>query len=68
MKIVFIEPPHEYLMRQRTQAPLGMMYLAAVLERSGHNVEICRLVDLDETNPENLIPEADLYCYERYKS
>jgi len=61
MNIVLIDLPHMYLMQQRTQAPLGLMYLASVLEDNGYDVEIVRLIDIDERNPENYIPDADLY-------
>lgn len=61
MKIVLIDLPHIYLMQQRTQAPLGLMYLASVLENNNYDVEIVRLSSLDESDPENFIPNADLY-------
>lgn len=61
IKIVFIELPHVYLIQQRTQSPLGLMYLSAVLEKNGYDVEIIRLVSLDMSDSENYIPEADLY-------
>lgn len=61
MKIILIDLPHIYLMQQRTQAPLGLMYLSAILEGSGYDVEIIRLSSLDESDPENFISNADLY-------
>lgn len=61
MKVTLIELPHIYLMQQRTQAPLGIMYLASILEEVGIDVNIVRLISLDESDPENFIPESDLY-------
>jgi len=61
MKIVLIELPHVYLMQQKTQAPLGLMYLASVLEKNNIDVEIKRLVSLNLKDKENFIPEADIY-------
>jgi len=62
MKIVFIELPHIYLMQQKTQAPLGLMYLASSLRQKGYiDIEIKRLISLDEFDLENKIPDADIY-------
>lgn len=56
MKICFIELPHIYLIQQKTQPPIGPLYLAAILEQNGYSVEIFRMDSLEDT-----IPEADLY-------
>ena len=61
MRIVFIDPPHTYLMQQKTQAPLGLMYMAAVLEKHGYDVVISRPGDENEQNWERDIPGGDLY-------
>ncbi len=48
-------------MQQKTQAPLGLMYLAAVLEQHGYDVTISRPDSTKEQNYERDIPEGDLY-------
>ena len=63
MKIVFIDPPQEYLMQERTQAPLGLMYLGAVLRENGFDAVISRP---NSGKPEDLnrdIPEGDIYAF-----
>lgn len=61
LKIVLIDPPHVYLMQQNTQAPMGLLYLASVLEKIGNSVEIVRLDIADQEQWEKGIPDADLY-------
>ena len=60
MNIVLIEPPHSYLVQQRTQPPIGLLYLAAILRNHGHHCIIHRLWDNAEDQMEG-IPEGDLY-------
>ena len=40
MKVVLIYLPHPYLNQPDAQAPMGLMYLASVLEKEGHEVVI----------------------------
>jgi anaerobic magnesium-protoporphyrin IX monomethyl ester cyclase len=58
MKIILIDLPHVYLMQQMTQAPMGIMYLGAVLEKNGHDVSILRLNNLEKIDT---IEKADIY-------
>ncbi len=60
--VCFIDPPHTYLMQQRTQAPLGIMYMAAVLEELGYTVCISRPLDGVPEHWSDEIPVCDLYC------
>jgi anaerobic magnesium-protoporphyrin IX monomethyl ester cyclase len=57
MKITLIELPHVYLIQQKTQAPIGLMYMAAVLEKKEYDVNIVRLDSLDI----DVIPDSDIY-------
>lgn len=42
MRICFINPPRPWLVNPHAQAPIGILYLAAVLEQAGHDVRIGR--------------------------
>lgn len=55
MKAVLINPPRRYLIEPESQAPFGLLYIAAILEQEGWE---CQYVDLAL---EDEIPEADLY-------
>jgi len=35
MKISLINPPQPYMIEKHTQAPLGLLYLSAILKREG---------------------------------
>ena len=61
MKIVFIDPPQEYLMQERTQAPLGLMYMGAVLREYGHEVVISQPDSGKDEDLEKDIEYGDLY-------
>ncbi len=56
MKIVLINPKPKIWIKSAT-IPLGIAYIAAVLEKNGYNVKI---VDLN-LNPDEVIPDADIY-------
>ena len=62
MRVVLINPPHPYLKDPTSQAPLGLLYVAAALEKQGVPVTITDLAtrSYDE---EYDIPEADLYGF-----
>lgn len=55
MKATLINPPRKYLIEPEAQAPMGLLYIAAVLEQEGWEVQYVDLAFTDE------IPEADLY-------
>jgi len=42
MRILFIETPAPYLVRQHVQLPLGLLMLATVVENDGHEVKFIR--------------------------
>ena len=58
MKIGLLSPPKPYLVRQQAQAPLGLLYLAAVAELEGHEVYVQDMLEGDEP-PE----KADVYGF-----
>lgn len=55
MKATLINPPRRYLIEPEAQAPMGLLYIAAVLEQEGWEVRYVDLAFQDE------IPGADLY-------
>jgi len=55
MKATLINPPRSYLIEPEAQAPMGLLYIAAVLEQEGWEVQYVDLAFTDE------MPEADLY-------
>lgn len=55
MKATLINPPRSYLIEPEAQAPMGLLYVAAVFEQEGWEVQYVDLAFTDE------IPEADLY-------
>lgn len=59
MKICIILPPAPGLFDERTNVPLGPLYIAAVLEQAGHEVEVVSL--LGHPIPARW-PYADLYA------
>lgn len=61
LKIILINPPSPYLANDAAYPPTGLMYLAAVIERAGHEVSI---VDFSgDPNWQSVVPtlEADLF-------
>ena len=64
MRIILIDPPHPYLVQQRTQPPIGLLYLAGSLREGmqgvAHDPIICRLWDLSNAELDS-IPEGDFY-------
>ncbi len=64
MRIILIDPPHSYLVQQRTQPPIGLLYLAASLRRGIHGIDhepiLYRLWDLSPAELDG-IPEGDFY-------
>jgi len=64
MRVILINPPHPYLVQPDAQAPLGLMYLAAVVRDQGSAVELVNLSGVAEVEALELIPSgADLYGF-----
>lgn len=61
MKIVLINPPHPYLADQKRNQPLGIMYLAAMLEKENYDVQLVDLCNTDEEDWIKKIPDADIF-------
>lgn len=61
MKVALINPSHLYLKQPHSQAPLGLMYIAAVLEEAGHEPIFVNLTGMTTDEGLKAIPEADLY-------
>lgn len=61
VKIVLINPPHPYLADQKRNQPLGIMYLASMLEKEYYNVQLVDLCYIDEEDWIKKIPEADIF-------
>jgi len=61
MKVALVNPPHPYLIKPDSQAPLGLMYLASVLRTHGHDASIVNLSRYDETEAAEHVPaDAEL--------
>lgn len=66
MKILFIHPPQLNVLDNKQDPPLGLLYLAAILEKNGVNVKILDLGGVPENLWEKNIEKADIYgitCY-----
>lgn len=64
MHIALINPPHPYLIQPDSQAPLGLMYLAAVLREAGHEATLSNLSRFPEHRAVERIPrDADVYGF-----
>jgi radical SAM superfamily enzyme YgiQ (UPF0313 family) len=64
MKVALINPPHPYLIKPDSQAPLGLMYLASVLRVNGHEASIVNLSRYGEHEARLHVPlDADLYGF-----
>jgi radical SAM superfamily enzyme YgiQ (UPF0313 family) len=61
MKICLINPPRKNLFLQNQQFPLGILYVAAILEQNNYDIFIINLSNTEEYQWENLITEADIY-------
>ena len=61
MRVVLIYLPHPYLRQPDAQAPLGLMYLAAILEGEGVDVVVKNYSTLLTHQAIEDLPEADLY-------
>ena len=64
MRVCFIAPPRPWLVNPHAQAPIGILYLAAVLEKEGHRVTIINLAGHRQPPiDEPYLPyDQDAYC------
>lgn len=60
IRVCLINPPHPYLKQPTAQAPLGLMYIAAMLKSKGVSVEIFDASSKHYTDQFS-IPEAHIY-------
>jgi len=64
MKVVLIIPPHPYLADPKRNCPLGILYIASVLEGLGHIVAISDLRDISVPEALDNIPlHGDFYGF-----
>lgn len=61
MKIIFIYLPHPYLKQPDSQVPIGILYLAAILEKRNIDVNIKNYSSYSIDGAIKDLPEADLY-------
>jgi len=62
VQVALINPPHPYLIKPDSQAPLGLMYLAAVLRENGHDAAIVNLSRFSEEEAVEHVPmDAGLF-------
>jgi anaerobic magnesium-protoporphyrin IX monomethyl ester cyclase len=60
-KVILIYLPHPYLNQPDAQAPLGLLYLAAVLEKEGIDVQVKNYSSCQTYQAVMDLPEADIY-------
>lgn len=61
LKVVLVNPPSPFLLNQKANPPLGLLYVAAFLQEKGHDVSIIDLAG-KEANAICLgFPKANLY-------
>jgi len=61
MKIILIYLPHPYFKQPDSQAPLGLLYLGAVLEEQGIEVEMKNYSSYSDEQAIEDLPFADIY-------
>lgn len=61
LKVVFIYLPHPYLNQPDAQAPIGILYLAALLEAAGVDVDVKNYSALNTWEALADLPKADFY-------
>lgn len=61
MIVHLIHPPHPTATDDKLDAPLGLLYLASMIHRAGHAVEVIDLSGVDESEWRERIGMADLY-------
>ncbi len=62
-KIVLLITPMPFVHDQKRNAPLGIMYVAAMLEQEKHDVSIVDLRDMDIKEAIRNVPDADIYGF-----
>jgi len=60
-KVVLVNPPQLNSLDDRIDPPLGLMYIAGVLEQNGIDVSITDLAGRKKEDWYDLIPQADIY-------
>ncbi|MBW2304805.1 MAG: radical SAM protein [Deltaproteobacteria bacterium] len=61
LKILLIYLPHPYLKQPDAQAPIGILYLAALLEQAGVDVQVRNYSTFNTWQALEDLPRADLY-------
>ena len=61
MKVVLVTPPHPRAIDDKTDAPLTLLYLAAVCRADGHETRVLDLAFLPEDRWEEGLGYADVY-------
>mgnify|MGYP001810656287 CR=1 FL=1 len=61
LKVIFIYLPHPYLKEPDAQAPIGILYLAALLEEAGVSVDVCNYSSLSTWEAIRDLPKGDFY-------
>lgn len=64
--VVFVHTPVEELLDDRLEPPLGILYLATLLKRSGISCEICDFSGFSIEKWESNIPYGDIYAFSTY--
>jgi len=59
--LCLINPPRPYLVNPHAQAPLGLLYVAAAVERAGYTVRIANLAGQKHASLRNVPPTAKVY-------
>ncbi|MCK4828725.1 hypothetical protein KA005_74025, partial [bacterium] len=57
MKIIFVETPSPWLVRQNLYVALGPLYLATILKREGYDVRFARPERI-----EDIFQDTDIVC------
>lgn len=60
MKILFVETPSPWLVRQSAQVPLGLLYLATIVKNAGYTIEFIRPRKVEELINYN---SYDIFCF-----
>ncbi len=66
--ITFIHTPCYEIADDRLEPPLGLLYLATLLNRNGYKATITDLASVPKEDWERLIPPADVYGFDTYSS
>lgn len=61
LKVLLIYLPHPYLKQPDAQAPIGILYLAALLEQAGIDVQVRNYSALNTWQALEELPRADFY-------